>query len=168
MAEPARNAKETLLPVRPEMSPCVTLIRSRMACSLGHLLPSLVPVLPRTAVINYHNLGKTTEMYSFTVLQPRSPKTRCRQGGALICPMPFSWPLVLPAVLGMTLLKASELQSACITWCPLCVLTSSLYIDTCLYINIYLYIKNFLKIYLREGEQEGGMEGKRILKQTPH
>lgn len=55
--------------------------------------------LPGTAVTKCHELGclSTTEMYSLTVLETKSLKSRCWQGRALsegsrrICSTPFPW-----------------------------------------------------------------------------
>ena len=72
---------------------------------------------PVSAIVKYHRLVPTTEMYSLRVLEARSPKSRCQQGhapsevfreGSFLAPS-SSWCLL--AILGLPWLSTASLPS---------------------------------------------------------
>ena len=97
--------------------------------------------------MNYHNLGKTIEMYSFTVLEARSPRSSCQPAG-------------LGSNLSHAFLLASNpagspwpsLARGCITL--ISVLDDVLSVSLCHLLYKYICICMYIFISEREREKE--------------
>ena len=121
LLEPGRACSATR--IKKSATPLLVLLHSSCICFLG---------LPKQ--ITQTGWPQTTGTYSFIVLEVRSPKCRCSQGGFLPEPEAESVPRLTPSfcyvlvILNGPWLVDGSLPSACILMCllPVCVSSSPL------------------------------------------